>query len=126
MKFLLILPRTPVTIGTTCTFFCCHRLLTSLRRSRYLSIFSFSFSLILKSPGTATSTIKHFISFLCKTTMSGRRASIILSHCLLKSHSNFMSSFFTKLSGSCSYYFTLHFNPFFLHKSQWSLLATLS
>ena len=33
MKFLLILPRTPTTIGTTCTFFCCHSLLTSLRRS---------------------------------------------------------------------------------------------
>ena len=60
MKFLRILPRAPITIGTTCTFFCCHSLLTSLRRSWYLSIFSFSFLFILQSLGIAISTIKHF------------------------------------------------------------------
>ena len=49
-------PNAPITIGiiVTCMF---HSFFNSLARSRYLSLFSHSFSFILWSTGTAKSTI---------------------------------------------------------------------
>ena len=52
----------PITIGiiVTCMF---HSFFNSLARSRYLFFFSYSFSFILWSAGTAKSTILQFLSF---------------------------------------------------------------
>ena len=52
----------PITIGiiVTCMF---HRFFNSLARSRYLSLFSHSFSFILWSAGTAKSTILQVLSY---------------------------------------------------------------
>ena len=53
---LVAVPNAPITIGiiVTCMF---HSFFNSLARSRYLSLFSHSFSFILWSAGTAKSTI---------------------------------------------------------------------
>ena len=55
-------PNAPITIGiiVTCTF---HSFSNSLARSRYLSLFSHSFSFILWSAGTAKSTILQVLFF---------------------------------------------------------------
>ena len=60
---LVTVPNGPITIGiiVTCMF---HSFFNSLARSRYLSLFSHSFSFILWSAGTAKSTIFHFSFFL--------------------------------------------------------------
>ena len=49
-------PKTPMTIGISVTFMF-YSFFNSLARSRYLSFFSYSFSVILWSAGTAKSTI---------------------------------------------------------------------
>ena len=53
---LVTVPNAPITIGiiVTCMF---HSFFNSLARSRYLSLFSHSFSFILRSVGTAKSAI---------------------------------------------------------------------
>ena len=53
---LVTVPNAPITIGIIVTFMF-HSFFNSLARSRYLSIFSHSFSFILWSAGTAKSTI---------------------------------------------------------------------
>ena len=53
---LVIVPNTPITIGTIVTFMF-HSFFNSLARSKYLSFFSLSFRFILWSAGTAKSTI---------------------------------------------------------------------
>ena len=53
-------PKAPITIGIIVTFMF-HSFFNSLARSRYLSLFSHSFSFILWSAGTAKSTILQFI-----------------------------------------------------------------
>ena len=53
---LVIVPKSPITIGTIVTFMF-HSFFNSLARSRYLSFFSHSFSFILWSAGTEKSTI---------------------------------------------------------------------
>ena len=55
-------PNVPITIGiiVTCMF---HSFFNSLARSRYLFLFSHSFSFILWSAGTAKSTILQVLSF---------------------------------------------------------------
>ena len=60
---LVTVPNAPITIGIifTCMF---HSFFSSLARSRYLSFFSLSFSLILWSSGSAKSTILQVL-FLC-------------------------------------------------------------
>ena len=50
------MPKAPITIGIIVTFMF-HSFFNSLARSRYLSLFSHSFSFILWSAGTAKSTI---------------------------------------------------------------------
>ena len=59
---LVTVSNTPITIGiiVTCMF---HSLFNSLARSRYLSFFSYSFSFILWSAGTAKSTILQVLFF---------------------------------------------------------------
>ena len=53
---LVTVPKAPITIGIIVTFIF-HSFFNSLARSRYLSLFSHSFSFILWSAGTAKSTI---------------------------------------------------------------------
>ena len=57
------IPNAPITISiiVTCMF---HSFFNSLARSRYLSFFSYSFSFILWSAGTAKSTILQVFFFL--------------------------------------------------------------
>ena len=59
---LVIMPNAPITIGTIVTFMF-HSFFNSLARSRYLSFFSLSFWFILRSAGTAKSTILQILFF---------------------------------------------------------------
>ena len=61
--YLFTIPKAPVTIGVTVTFMF-HSFSNSLARSRYLSFFSYSFSFILWSAGTAKSTILQILFLL--------------------------------------------------------------
>ena len=58
---LVTVPTAPITIGTVVTFMS-HCFITSLARSRYLSIFSLSFIFTLWSAGTVRSTIQLVLS----------------------------------------------------------------
>ena len=60
---LVTVPNAPITISVIVTFMF-HSFFNSLARSRYLSFFSHSFSLILWSAGTAKSTILQVLFFL--------------------------------------------------------------
>ena len=60
---LIIVPKSPITIGTIVTFMF-HSFFNSLARSRYLSFFSHSFSFILWSAGTAKSIILQIVFFV--------------------------------------------------------------
>ena len=59
---LVTVPKAPITIGIIVTFMV-HSFFSSLARSRYLSLFSHSFSFILWSAGTAKSTILQIFFF---------------------------------------------------------------
>ena len=59
---LVTVPKAPITIGIIVTFMF-HSFFNSLARSRYLSLFSHSFSFILWSAGTAKSTILQIFFF---------------------------------------------------------------
>ena len=81
-SFFGVLPRIPTTTGMTLMFLMFHILLISLFSSSYLSIFSFSFSLTLISPGIAISIMAQLLSLLFTTTISAFLAliSIRLDH----------------------------------------------
>ena len=72
-KPLVTVPKAPITIGIIVTFIF-HRFFNSLARSRYLSLFSHSFSFILWSAGTAKSIILQIFFFVdyYKVWSSGR------------------------------------------------------
>ena len=59
---LVTVPKAPITIGISVTFMF-YGFFNSLARSRYLSLFSHSFSFILWSAGTAKSTILQVLFF---------------------------------------------------------------
>ena len=59
---LVTVPKAPITIGIIVAFMF-HSFFNSLARSRYLSLFSLSFSFILWSAGTAKSTILQVLFF---------------------------------------------------------------
>ena len=59
---LVTVPKVPIIIGTIITFMF-HSFFNSLARSRYLSLFSHSFSFILWSAVTAKSTILQILFF---------------------------------------------------------------
>ena len=61
---LVTVPKAPVTISIIVTFMF-HSFFNSLARSRYLSLFSHSFSFFLWSDGTAKSTILQILFFYC-------------------------------------------------------------
>ena len=73
---LVTVPKAPITIGIIVTFMF-HSFFNSLARSRYLSLFSRSFSFILWSARTAKSTILQIFFFLLLIIIrSGLRAEI--------------------------------------------------
>ena len=63
-----------------------HSFFNSLARSRYLSLFSYTFSFILWSTGTVKSTILQVLFFLLIIIRSGLLAEIRWSVCMSKSH----------------------------------------
>ena len=71
---LVTVPKAPITIGIIVTFIF-HSFFNPLARSRYLSLFSHSFSFILWSAGTENSTILQILFFFVdyyKVWSSGR------------------------------------------------------
>ena len=73
---LVTAPKAPITIGiiVTCMF---HSFFNSLARPRYLSFFSYSFSFILWSAGTAKLTILQFLFFLLLIIILSGRDEVI-------------------------------------------------
>ena len=86
-KPLVTVPKAPITIGIIVTFMF-HSFFNSLARSRYLSLFSHSFSFILWSAGTAKSTVLQvfFFFLLLIIIRYGLVAEIRWSVCMSKSH----------------------------------------
>ena len=82
---LVTVPNAPITTGIIVTSMF-HIFFNSLARSRYLSLFSHSFSFILWSAGTAKSTILQGLFFLLIIIRFGLLAEIRWSVCMSKSH----------------------------------------
>ena len=123
---LATVPKAPITIGIIVTFMF-HSFFNSLARSRYLSLFSHSFSFILRSAGTAKSTILQiFFFFLLIIIRSGFRAEIRWSVCISKSNRSLWLSFSRTGAGLCIYHLLAWSNLNFLHISQWITLSTQS
>ena len=81
---LVTVPNAQITIGIMVTFMFHSFFFNSLARSRYLSFFSHSFSLILWSAGTAKSTILQVLFFLLLIIItSGLLAGIRWFVCML-------------------------------------------
>ena len=115
---LVTVPRTSITIGIIVTFMF-HRFFNSLARSRYIFLFSYSFSFTLWSSGTAKSTILRVLPFLLIITRSGRLTEIRWSVCTSKSLRSLCVSFSGTDSGLCIYHLFVRSNFNFLHNSQW-------
>ena len=79
-SFFDVLPSAPTTTGMTLMLLMFHILLISLFSIWYLSIFCFSFSLTLMSPGVGISIVAQLLSFLFTATTSDFLALISLSH----------------------------------------------
>ena len=122
---LVIVPKAPITIGTIVTFMF-HSFFNSLARSRYLSLFSHSFSFILWSAGTAKSTILQILFFLLIIIRSGLLAEIRRSVCMSKSHRSLCVLFSRTGAGLCIYHLLAWSDLNFLHISQWITLPTQS
>ena len=89
---------------------------TSLARSRYLSLFSHSFSFILWSAGTAKSTILQIFYFLLLIIIrSGLLDEIRWFVCMSKSHRSSWVSFSWTCGGLCIYHLLVWSNLSFLH-----------
>ena len=102
-----------------------HSFFHSMARSRYLSLFSHSFSFILWSAGTVKSTILQiFFILLLIIIRSGLPAEIWWSVCMLKSHRSLCVSFSRTGAGFCIYHLLAWLNLNFLHISQWVTLPT--
>ena len=96
-----------ITIGiiVTCMF---HSFFNSLAKSRYLSLFSHSFSFIQWSTGTAKSTILPVLFFLLIIIRSGLLAEIRWSVCMSKSHWSLCVSFSRTGAGMVKFKFLAH------------------
>ena len=80
---LVTVPSAPVTICIIITFMFHSFFFSSLARSRYLSLFSLSFSFTLWSARMAKSTIQQVLFFLLTITRYGRLAKIRRSVCII-------------------------------------------
>ena len=122
---LVIVPSTPITIGTIVTFMF-YSFFNSLARSRYFSFFSFSFRFILWSTGTTKSTVLQILFFLLIVIRSGLLTGIRSSIWMLKSHRSLSVSFSRTGAGLCIYHLLIWSNLNFLHISQGIPLPTQS
>ena len=101
---LVIVPKAPITIRIIVTFIF-HSFFNSLARSRYLFLFSHSFSFILWSAVTAKSTILQiFFFFLLIIIRSGLLAEIKWSIWRSKPHRSLCVSFSRTGAGLCVYH----------------------
>ena len=113
---LVIVSKAPITIYIIVTFMF-HIFFNSLAKSRYLSFFSYSFSFILWSAGTAKSTILQIIFFLLLIIISsGHLAEIRWSVCTSKSHMCLCMSFCRTGAGLCLYYLFVWSNLNIIYK----------
>ena len=121
------MPKPPITIGII-VIIIFHSFFNSLARSRYLSFFSYSFSFILWSAGTAKSTILQVFFFVCLLIIirSGLLDEIWWSVCMSKSHRCLCVSFSRTGAGLCIYHLFVWSNLNFLHIFQWITLPTQS
>ena len=103
-----------------------HSFFNSLARSRYLSLFSNSFSFILWSAGTAKSTISQILVFSLIIFRSGFLAEIRWSVLISTSQRSLCVSFSMADVGLRTYHLFVWSNPYFLHISQWITLPTQS
>ena len=124
---LVTVQKAPITIGIIVTFMI-HSFFNSLARSRYLSLFSHSFSFILWSTGTAKSTILQilFFYFFVIIIRSGLWAEIGRSVCISNSHRSLWVSFSRTGSGLCINHLLAWSNLNFLQISQWITLPIQS
>ena len=99
-----------------------HRII--LLRFWYFSIFSFSLSIILVSPGIATSIIIAVFSILVTIAISGLLSAMILWHCKFMSHISFWLTFSLTVWGLCRYHFS-DFSRWIFHAIPINHLATL-
>ena len=120
---LVIVPKTPVTIGTIVTFMF-HTFFNSLASSRYLSFFSHTFRFILWQQ--SRQICKFSFSFLLIIIRSGLLAAIRWSVCMLKSHRRLCLSFSRTGAGFCIRHLLVWSNLNFLHIPQWITLPTQS
>ena len=115
-------PKAQITIGIIVTFMF-HSFFNSLARSRYLSLFSDSFSFILWLAGTAKSTILQiFFFFFLIIIRSGLRAKIRWSVCISKSHRSLCVLFSRTGAWLCIYHLLAWSNFNFLYIFQWITL----
>ena len=103
-----------------------HSFFNSLARSRYSSLFSYSFNFTLWSTGTAKSTILQVLSFLFIIIRCGHLAEIRWSVCMSKSKRSLCVSFSETDSGLSIYHLFVWSNFNFLHNSQLIILPTQS
>ena len=123
---LVTVPKAPITIGIIVTFMF-HSFFNSLARSKYLSLFSNSFSFILWSAGTAKSTILLiFLFFFVDYYKVWFLAEIRWCVCMSKSHRSLCVSFSKTGAGLCIYHLLVWSNLNFLHISQGMTLPTQS
>ena len=109
---------------------------SSVIKSKYFTLFSFSLIFVLWSTGTAKSTIRQVLFFiflfyifiysfiLLIITRSGRLAGIRGSVCTSKSQRILRVPFSRWDSGLCTYHLFVWSNFNFLHNSQWITFPT--
>ena len=103
---LVTVTKAPITIGIIVNFMF-HSFFNSRARSRYLSLFSRSFSFILWSATTAKSTILQ-VFLLLIIIRSGRLAEIRRSDCISKSHRSLCVCHFLGQVLGCAYTICWH------------------
>ena len=116
--FLVTLPRALIIVSITVTFKFLG-IFSSLSRSRYLSLFSLSFSFNVWSAGTAK--VPNFPGYLLLLTLikSGRLVEIKWSVCIAKSQKVSCVSFSMTGSGLCICHLFVWSNFSFFNKFQW-------
>ena len=115
----------PITIGVTVTWMF-HCFFNSQARSRYLALFSPSFSFTLCSVRTAKSHYLVGSLFLSTMNRTGHLAEIRWSVCISKSLWILCFSFSRTNSVLCIYHLFIWSNLNFLYNSQWITLSTQS
>ena len=122
-KLVYIAPNAPVTTGIINTSFMLHIVAISSLSTLYFSNFPTFYLFTHTSPGLVASTILTSFMALSITTISGRRASILVSHWIVKSYRIFYPSFSITPSDSCSYHYYAPWKPCFFAYSPMNIPA---